>query len=160
MPSLEIWFAISFFEVVECYNRAGSELSNDKELMQEHPDFHAKLIPNRMGVRWNALFAQLSVIWQQTAQIKRTYDTIPVSKARDLPILDDEYWVLVEEHIALLHLFLHANPLFTVEDKPTLAPTLIAVFFLKESLAAPARLTLSDIRERLRPGDCLESARC
>ena len=49
-----------------------------------------------------------------------------------MPELDYEYWLMVEEHIALLQPYLNANLLFTVEDRPTLAPTLVAVLFLKE----------------------------
>ncbi len=43
-----------------------------------------------------------------------------------VPELDDEYWLMVEEHIALLELYLNANMLFIVEDRHTLAPTLVA----------------------------------
>ncbi len=72
-----------------------------------------------------------------------------------MPELDDEYWLMVEEHIAVLELFLNANLLFTVEDtsRPTLAPTLVAVLFLKKTLAQTSPLTMYRMNERLRPGD-------
>ena len=82
--------------------------------MKLHPKFSPKLIPNRMDVRWNSLVAQLMCIWTQRPQIEKTYEILPGKYSRSMPELDDEYWRLVEEHIALLELFLNANLLFTV----------------------------------------------
>ena len=110
--------------------------------MELNPNFRAKLIPNRMDVRWNSLEAQLICIWTQRPQIERTYETLLGKYLRNMPELDDEYWLMVEEHIAILALYLNANLLFTVEDRPTLAPTLVAVLFLKKSLAQSSPLTL------------------
>jgi hypothetical protein len=59
-----------------------------------------------------------------------------------MPELVGEYWLMVGEHTALLELFLNANLLFTVEDRPTLSPTLVAVLFLKKALALTSSLTL------------------
>ncbi len=36
-----------------------------------------------------------------------------------MPELDDEYWLMVEEHIALRKLYLNANMSFIVEDMQT-----------------------------------------
>ncbi len=74
-----------------------------------------------------------------------------------MPDLDDEYWLMVEEHIAVLELFLNSNLLFTVEDRPTLAPTLVAVLFLKKTLAQTSPMTMYRMNERLRPGDQSDS---
>ena len=74
-----------------------------------------------------------------------------------MPELDYEYWLMVEEHIALLQPYLNANLLCTVEDRPTLAPTLVAVLFLKRALAQSSPLTLYCMNERLRSGDQTES---
>ena len=54
-----------------------------------------------MDVRWNSLEAQLICIWTQSPQIERTYETLPGKYLRNMPELDDEYWLMVEEHIAI-----------------------------------------------------------
>ncbi len=51
----------------------------------------------------------------------------------------DEYWLMVVEH----ELYLNASLLFTVEDRPTLAPTSVAVLFLKKALAQSSPLTFT-----------------
>ena len=43
--------------------------------------------------------------------------------------------------------------LFTVEDMPTLAPTLMAILFLKKTLARASKLTFRKMGERLRSGE-------
>ena len=131
----------------------GEDLAKDAELMTQNPDFHPKSIPDRMDVCWNALYAQLVCIRSQRAQIKQTYESIPIKFSRNMPVLDDEYWLLVDEHLAVLDLFFNANLLFTVEDVPTLSSTLMAVLFLKKSLSAAASQSLHKLSERHRAGD-------
>ncbi len=55
--------------------------------MQLNPNFRAKLIPNRMDVRWNSLEAQLICIWTQRPQIERTYETLPGWRKHKSPML-------------------------------------------------------------------------
>ncbi len=74
--------------------------------------------------------------------IGKTYESLPGKYSRNVLELDDKYWLMVEERIALLTLYLNANLLFTVEDRPTLAPTLVAVLFLKKSMVQSSPLTL------------------
>ena len=52
---------------------------------------------------------------------------------RQLPDLDNENCLLLDENLALLDLFFNANLLFTVEDSPILSSTLVAVLFLKKA---------------------------
>ena len=66
---------------------------------------------------------------------QRFVDSVQQVKAADkLPLLDAQYWALLEEHTTIMQLFLAVNLLIIVEDKPTLAPLLVCVAILKRLL--------------------------
>ncbi len=44
-----------------------------------------------------------------------------------MPDLDDKYWLLLDDHLALLALFFKGNLLFTVKDVPTLSSIFITI---------------------------------
>ena len=93
-------------------------------------------------------FCRLVCIRSQRAQIEKTFETIPAKFSKTMPVLDDEYWCLLDEHLALLDLFFNASS------------TLMAVLFLKKALSLSSKLTLSDSNERLRSGDRPDSTSC
>ena len=81
------------------------------------------LIESALAGSWNFL--------SKKAQIDRDVDSVQYLQAADkLPLLDAQYWALLEEHMAIMQLFLPVNLLITVEDKPTLAPLLVCVAML------------------------------
>ena len=141
-----------------CFIQTGVALAADKDFMEQNPDFYPKLISNRMDVRWNALYAHFRCIRTQRPQIDKTYETVPAKLGRQLPDLDDEYWLLLDEKLALLDLYFNANLLFTVEDSPTLLSIWMAVLFLKKALSLPSVLTLYENIKRLLSGDRPESS--
>ena len=132
----------------------GDDLKADEKFMSEHPDFHPKTLTLRIYVRWNALYAQLQSIYEQKEQIERFVDSVQHLPAADkLPLLDAEYWTLLEEHMAIMQLFLRVNLLITVEDKPTLAPLLVCVAMLKRLLGPTSDLVLSRMARRARSAE-------
>ena len=75
------------------------------------------LIESALAGSWNFL--------SKNALIGRFVDSVQHLQAADkLPLLDAQYWALLEEHMAIIQLFLPVNLLITVEDKPKLAPLL------------------------------------
>ncbi len=60
-----------------------------------------------------------------------------------IPVLNAEYWTLLEEHMAIMQLFLRVNLMITVEDRPTLSTVLVCVAMLKRLLAPTSDLVLS-----------------
>ena len=76
-------------------------------------------------------------------------DSVQHLRAADkLPLLDAQYWTLLEEHIAIMQLFLPVNLLGTVENQPTLAPLLVCVAMLKRLLGPTSDLVLSRMAHR------------
>ena len=119
--------------------------------MTEHPDFHPKTLCLRIDIRWNALYAQLQSIFEGKDQVEKFVDNVQHLRAADkIPLLDAEYWTLLEEHMAIMQLFLRVNLLITVEDRPTLAPLLVCVAMLKRLLAPTSDLVLSRMARRAR----------
>ena len=132
----------------------GDELKADENFMSEHPDFQPKTLTLRIDVRWNALYAQLQSIYEQREQIEKFVNSVQHLRAADrIPLLDAEYWTLLEEHMAIMQLFLRVNLLITVEDKPTLAPLLVCVAMLKCLLGPTSDLALSRMARRARSAE-------
>jgi hypothetical protein len=145
--------SIMRIEFLHEYNKAGEQLKADESFMSKNQDFHPKTLALRMDIRWNSFAAQLQSILEQTPQIELFIDNVQHLKAADkIPKLDAEYWILVEEHLAVLQLFLHVNLLITVEDSPTLAAVLVCLIMLKEMLLPTSDLVLTKMIRRARSG--------
>ena len=58
------------------------------------------------------------IFFSEKEQIERFVASVQDLLAADkLPLWDTEYWTLLEEHLAIMQLFLPVNLLITVEDK-------------------------------------------
>ena len=85
------------------------------------------LIESAFAGSWN--------FFSEKEQIERFVNSFQHLPAADeLPLLDAQYWTLLERHIASMQLFLPFNQLITVEDKPIQAPLLVCVAMLKRLL--------------------------
>ena len=68
------------------------------------------LIESALAGSWN--------FFSEKDQIERFVDSVQHLLAADkLPFLDAESWTLMNEHLAIMQLFLPVNLLITVEDK-------------------------------------------
>ena len=107
------------------------------------------LIESALAGSWNFL--------SKKAQIDRDVDSVQYLQAADkLPLLDAQYWALLEEHTTIMQLFLAVNLLIIVEDKPTLAPLLVCVAVLKRLLPEVGHtldLVLSRMARRARSAE-------
>ena len=87
-------------------------------------------------------------------QIERFIDSVQhLQAAGKIPVLDAEFWTLLEEHMAIMQLFLRVNLLIKVEDRPTLAPLLVCTAMLKCLFAPISDLVLSRMACRARSAE-------
>ena len=106
------------------------------------------LIESALAGSWN--------FFSKNALIGRFVDSVQHLQAADkLPLLDAQYWALLEEHNSIIQLFFPVNLLVTVEDKPTLAPLLVCVAMLTRLLPVGPNsdLVLSRMARRARSAE-------
>ena len=99
---------------------------------------------------------QLEFFLYKREKIERFVDSVQHLQAADkLPLLDAQYWALLEEHNSIIQLFFPVNLLVTVEDKPTLAPLLVCVAMLTRLLPVGPNsdLVLSRMARRARSAE-------